>query len=106
MNWKYNGAMQHIRIELQDENGKAMRTSPVNFADIMHIVFEDTNHKNKYPFLSAVDPYGDTTFNTLQVPLLVKEIENLSNPPRDTVSEVISFLNSIGTHQYIKFIGD
>jgi hypothetical protein len=63
--------------------------------------------------LAFIDPYGDTTFNQLQLPILVDEIRKVQQRlPRgelfDRVENLILFLKLAldNTHTYVKFIGD
>ena len=98
--------MQHIGIQLNDENGQVIETSTVNFAEIMDSILKDADFKSKYPLVATIDPYGDTVFNVLQIPVVVKELESLPNSNESTVKDVISFLSKSAAHLYIKFIGD
>jgi hypothetical protein len=63
--------------------------------------------------LCFVDPYGDATFNQLQLPDLILEVEAaVSTSPdpetRRVASEVVRLakLAASRVHTYIKFIGD
>lgn len=66
----------------------------------------------RFPLLSAVDPYGDTIFNRLQMSRLMDEVRELM--PRAT-SEQQRMLTALSlacqrcessVHQYLWFIGD
>jgi hypothetical protein len=64
--------------------------------------------------LRFIDLYGDTTFNRLQLPVLISElkraIELTSNPVLRTRGEAVLALahraSSEGPHIYLKFVGD
>ncbi len=97
-----------VDIELQNEKGETIEKSPINFVEFLYFV--DYSILNKeYPWLATIDPFGNTIFNVLQIPNLVKDLEKLSNENAEktsTIKEVITFLKKIDTHLYIKFIGD
>lgn len=63
--------------------------------------------------LQFIDPYGDTTFNQIQIPKLLEEIGSLEINcwTEDERRELKSILEFIGKakgeiHTYIKFYGD
>jgi hypothetical protein len=63
--------------------------------------------------LAFIDPYGDTTFNQLQLPVLLGEIALLRNhlpdgELRSRADNLMLFLRLAlnEMHTYIKFIGD
>jgi hypothetical protein len=61
--------------------------------------------------LRFIDPYGDTTFNAMQIPVLEEELAALVErkiEPHDQAIALLSFLRSVTewTHRYLKFIGD
>jgi len=62
--------------------------------------------------LRFIDPYGDTVFNQLQIPVLIEELEELgrrsaSAALRSRLDSVVAFLSaSRDTHQYVRFLGD
>ncbi len=94
-------------IVLEDENGQAIRTLPMvfNYDDLDSLNFDD------FILLKYIDPYGDTTFNTLQLDDLQTDFEKL----KDVVSIQIEIIEQIldlikesqdEVHTYIKFYGD
>ncbi len=100
-----------IEISWEDENGTVieilydMPGSPLNVA-LDKIDFSTV-------CLSYIDPYGDTTFNQLQIPVLIEELEILTNQKLDVnilnhLAKAIAFIRKAEgkTHTYIKFIGD
>jgi hypothetical protein len=63
--------------------------------------------------LRFIDPYGDTTFNQLQLPVLVGEIEALADATpgtedRGVLADLLAFLDKARdqAHTYVTFIGD
>ena len=62
--------------------------------------------------LGFVDPYGNTVFNQLQLPVLIRELESLddglSSAAAAHVSKVITLLPGglDSPHVYARFIGD
>ncbi|HVA19742.1 MAG TPA: hypothetical protein VMU55_06190 [Solirubrobacteraceae bacterium] len=66
-----------------------------------------------YPRLAEVDPYGDTTFNGLQIPALLEELTRLMEET-DTPSQLqwLFDLRDVAErcratpHAYLKLLGD
>jgi hypothetical protein len=62
--------------------------------------------------LQYIDPYGDATFNQLQLPQLVRELEQATAQIhgasfREQAAQVVEFVRGcVGLHTYVKFIGD
>ncbi len=62
--------------------------------------------------LRFVDPYGDTVFNSLQVPVLVQELTailpRLGPSDRDAVQSLLAFVaeQPDWIHRYLVFVGD
>jgi len=62
--------------------------------------------------IEFIDPYGNTVFNQLQLPVVVKELEavlgNVGAPSREHISAVVELLRSglEEPHVYARFIGD
>lgn len=104
----YDGGMA-VQVEWQDEQG---RTIAVYDGPLL-----DWQVLNFFPggasCLSAIDPYGDTVFNQIQIPRLAVELDALLPPggkrtPPAAINALRQFVQScIGkTHTYLKFIGD
>lgn len=104
--------MQHIGINLQNLNGDVFKTSEANFAEILKSLYEVQNSKVKYPWLMAIDPYGDTLFNQLQIPQIINELNSLSGTLSEDlnkkVDDLVSFLKDteMALDQFIVFVGD
>jgi hypothetical protein len=104
--------MQHIGIQLQNLKGEIFKTSEVNFAEILKVLYDIQDSKVKYSWLMTIDPYGDTLFNQLQISQIINELSNLSGILSDDlnkkINNLISFLKDteIGLDQFIVFAGD
>src|SRR3989338_1432341 len=97
----YSG--QVVEIELQNERGDVVEKSLINFVEFLYFVDYSILSK-EYPWLATIDPFGNTVFNVLQIPNLVKDLEKLSIKNKEktsTVEEVITFVKKIDTHLYI-----
>lgn len=71
--------------------------------------------EEQFPFLSGIDIYGDTTFNPLQMPKVLKELKYISSQwpmldeTKSLLKEVIALCEecqSAGHHIYVVFYGD
>ena len=62
--------------------------------------------------LQYIDPYGNATFNQLQLPQLIRELEQATaqiagTSLKEQAAKVVEFLRGCdGIHTYVKFIGD
>jgi len=63
--------------------------------------------------LQFIDPYGDTTFNQLQIPKLLEELEALrpnchTKEEREELESIMRFIGKAKgqIHTYMKFYGD
>jgi hypothetical protein len=61
--------------------------------------------------LRFIDPYGDTTFNCLQLPVLAEELRAAAKSMpalSQRIDALAEFVESAAamTHSYIKFVGD
>lgn len=102
---------QHIGCQLQDGSGHLIKNSKLNFAPINLILWDFDKNKKKYQWLHTIDEYGDTTFNPLQTPYVIMELENLKKEKIDgdiqkLIDDFVVFIKKIDLHLYIKFIGD
>ena len=103
-------ATQHIGIILEDENGKELERSVVNFNLVVTQVWELTDVIN-LPFLKTIDLYGNTIFNINQFSIVVAELKKLTEFVDDRgllsdIAETLRFISKGEQHLYIKFIGD
>ena len=97
-----------IDVEWQNESGEELGRSPVPWEDRMsRCAVLETSHCLQY-----IDPYGDTTFNQLQLPQLIREMEREISQihPSDLrrrAEQVLAFVRKCeDIHTYVKFIGD
>jgi len=63
--------------------------------------------------LRFLDPYGDTTFNQLQIPVLKAEIEDVMSGEeapqvREHLRQILDLVGKAAgqVHTYLKFVGD
>jgi hypothetical protein len=102
---------QHIGVAEVDERNNIIAQSEANFADVQKSLTTIKGYNNKFPTLSKIDEYGNTTFNYLQLPNVVSELDSLSKiiaePATKTeIAKIQSFIGYVKTSKYIKFIGD
>ncbi len=100
---------QHIGCQLEDEQGKLIRDSGLNFADINGVLWDIDPKKEKYVWLCSIDQFGDTVFNYLQSPIVIAELEKLKNEVdqkmQNLINKFIEFIKTIDA-DYIRFVGD
>ena len=93
-------------IILEDEKGAALVTLPEPFE------YEELDKLTlpKFKLFDYIDPYGDTTFNGVQIDDLITDLELLKNfsEQKDTIDKIIMLSQKCKSdvHTYIKFIGD
>lgn len=99
-----------LTINLEGENGNVYET--IQDSDILSELLPDHNDKGSY-CLRFIDLYGDTTFNNLQMPELICELENIitnvdSDEKRDLVNQILKLSKRCKdeVHLYIKVYGD
>ena|ERR1039457_4001749 len=100
-----------FNIELQDELGgriAGVDDSRGLLDRLLPQVWDD-----QYPTLGSIDPYGDTTFNGLQMRGFLKEWASVSQTAGTAEEQaLISAIESLAqrcrdeVHTYLKFIGD
>ena len=95
-----------------DERGKHL-TPVVSYWNEKFFDFQQRIDDGTYCCLAVIDPYGDTVFNRLQIPMLRAEVERAKSvvtEERDHqfLDEVerlsVSCLQQV--HSYVKFEGD
>jgi hypothetical protein len=95
----------------EEEDGGTIETCPVWYKSGDYVTdfleFESTI------CLRFIDDYGNTTFNQVQIPVLIEELESLLPKAKDAearlaLETLIAFVRkAVGkVHTYIKFIGD
>jgi len=100
-----------FNIELQDELGG--RIDGVNDPKGLLGKLLPEPGADEYPFIGSLDPYGDTTFNGLQMRRFLSEWAVVSQ--RATTAEEQALVGNVEAlarrcrdeiHVYLKFIGD
>ena len=100
-----------IDVYLEDENGKELESVMDEKNSFAHFITQ-----TKFPdtmCLRFIDPYGDTTFNGLQLPViedeLRKQLETTTVPLlKAHLQKIIDLVVKAQSdvHIYIKFFGD
>lgn len=98
---------QRITVEIQNEDGDLIeRCEDLTIAlDLLDAGVNGTE------CLRFIDPYGDTTFNQLQLPVLLSEVQLVgAKLPADLKLRVRLFTQFLAraqsVHTYVRFIGD
>jgi len=96
-----------ITILRVDENGRAQE----EFADAALLAELLERAANTNHCLRFIDPYGDTTFNRLQLPVLAQELRDAASSSPDLqerTQSLAAFLESAAAavHTYVIFVGD
>jgi hypothetical protein len=100
--------MQHIGIILQNEESELLEDSHINFAPVLDEIYKIDDQKESSSLLWMINPYGDTTFNSIQIPIVISQLKALefSEDNKEIVNKVIKFLGEAGLNEYICFLGD
>jgi hypothetical protein len=100
-----------LSIELQDERGNAL-DSVNDIQNSLRRLLASSDDRSR-PMLAAIDPYGDTTFNRLQMTRFLTEWTEISAKASEPEEEaLVSVIAAYArrcrgeTHLYLKFIGD
>lgn len=94
----------------ENENCEKLETWSGNL--ILFIYEPSLKDKNKYPWLSTIDIYGATIFNYLQIPCLIKELEQLKHEEglhekvKGEIEKFITYAQQIEMGNLLRFIGD
>lgn len=99
-------------VVLEDEHATRVDSEAVGSRAIDHLLGHIS--EDKYPWLATLDPYGDTTFNRLQAPHIMAELEQLkrsaTTPEEESVIDQILRLakrcRAEGPNAYLRFYGD
>ena len=99
-----------LTIMLEGETGDEYES--IDDFGLLETLLADYNNKSSY-CLRFVDLYGDTIFNTLQMPDLINELEGLldkadSDEKKKLIANIIRISKRCKdeVHLYIKFYGD
>jgi hypothetical protein len=97
---------------VEDENGVIIDALPDERLVHLFLTMLSEADLVKTHCLQYIDPYGDTTFNMLQKPALLREVRDLEllcdSGETEQLKTVIAFLekHEHGVHTYVKFYGD
>jgi hypothetical protein len=103
--------MQHIGIEIDNEDFGKVKNNELNFAKVLDYVWDNTRKEN-YPVVWGIDAYGLTVFNIQQTPALIKELQKLKDEVQEEsltidIQNLLDFITeNMEQHLYLKFIGD
>jgi hypothetical protein len=100
-----------VNVRWHDEDGKKIEEIPDPHMRISHLVLN--TDLGGTTCLQFIDPYGDTTFNRLQIPILIEELKSVAkklqdNAIRDHLRRLIELAEKSQdeVHTYLKFVGD
>jgi hypothetical protein len=100
-----------ITIAAESEGGREL-ADPVRDKDDVIRKLAGAPEASGVIFLKYIDPYGDTTFNRLQLPVLIQELDQISNFARDEgdrtlIAEVrqLAVFCRERPHRYLKCYG-
>jgi hypothetical protein len=100
-----------IEVYWQDENGRAI-ASVADSRGGLAALLRNMDFQNS-KCMAFIDPYGDTVFNQVQIPVLIDEMAQVSSSScsRETQEHVESIIElarkAVGSpHTYLKFVGD
>jgi len=99
---------QHIGLQREAEDGSVLAEFDADGipVDVLRLAPQDSTCAR------FIDPYGDTVFNQLQLPVLIAELSRMIDETTDSafctqLRSAIQFLaQSEGVHQYVRFVGD
>jgi hypothetical protein len=100
---------QHIeiaKVEILSNEIRCIEDSDLNCADLHRSI---AGYENEFPILSGIDEYGETFFNSIQVSKLHEELKRLCarDPAVEPLAnQVIGFLQTVESGEYIQFVGD
>lgn len=102
-------------IRWEDENGKEIEKFHGSFRLVFEMMslLDEKTELWETKCLQFIDPWGDTTFNRGQIPVLIDELKFALTKCKDEnkrkeFKEVIEFIKKADgqIHTYIKFWGD
>jgi hypothetical protein len=94
-------------IIIENENGQAIKRLPDEF-----ILSDHINISRGFKILKYLDPYGDTTFNSMMIEDLLNDLslikKSIDNKESDQIDKVIelALMCKNDVHTYLKFYGD
>jgi hypothetical protein len=102
---------QNIKVSLIDEHNAELEICTVNFAPISEHLRAVHQFEVESLFISCIDPFDNTIFNSLQAPHLISELKKLRNEVESPeigpdIETLISFIEKVQVHTFVKFQGD
>ncbi len=104
---------QAITVRWENERGETLQCCPCTLSPHWFTQSEYESYLDATCCLRFVDPYGNSTFNQYQIPVLIEEIESLIQYCDDAIEQerlqciLEFFVMARGqTHTYINLIGD
>ena len=97
-----------IDVRLESEDAEAMGEPVYDRSN--HLAKALTNASGSC--VGFIDPYGNTVFNQLQLPVLIRELEMLNGDLPSVAAEHVGMVISLlrggldSPHVYARFIGD
>ena len=96
-----------VSVSLEDFNGEELKKLSKNFRPTS---FENMQSE-KFKLLSYIDPYDDTTFNSLMCKDFINDLEKLrkeESSDKEQIAELLEMAEMCVSepHTYIKFYGD
>jgi glutathione S-transferase len=94
---------------IEDERGELVRDCGV--VTVLDRLWSDADLA-AFPWLTTIDPYGDTTFNYRQLKHVVEELDRLAasigrNDERDEIDQLARWMREMpDRHLYFKVYGD
>jgi len=100
--------MAHV-VRVDDERGAVVRRLGVTAALDRRWTEDD---QVRFPWLSSIDPYGDTTFNHRQLRHVQRELASLRSQLNDSndieeIDKLIQWIDEVpDRHVYLRLVGD
>jgi hypothetical protein len=103
--------MPLLRFELQ--NGAGRTIDQIRDGGLLHELIPVVSDE-RFTCWRFVDPYGETVFNHLQLPIFRREIDLLrpTNGTRQEVEHILDLVDDLAAvragdiHRYLKIVGD
>ena len=100
-----------IDVRIQDERGEVIRELPDPRSLLLRLLRQLSGKESAC--VRFIDPYGDTYFNQLQMPVLLEELRAVVDACGDHDAKVhgaaiIALVESANdkVHAYVRFLGD
>ena len=96
-------------VRIEDERGEVVRDLGV--VTVLDRLWSDAD-RAVFPWLTTIDPYGDTTFNHRQLKHVVEELDRLAtligrDDERDEIGQLARWMREMTDgHLYFKLYGD